>query len=96
MPPCVQVIFESGMLRSGLQPYIRPLMQDDKPAGPVTLSAAKPPQNRARRVLDKTYKISGADDRADAAYHIKINHLNIISLLILCGGGGEIRTHERR
>ena len=46
--------------------------------------------------LSVHHKISGADDRADAACHIKINHLNIIKLLLLCGGGGEIRTHEGR
>lgn|GEM_PF-4801663 len=42
------------------------------------------------------HKISGADNRADIVYYIKIKQLNIIILLLLCGGGGEIRTHEGR
>ena len=58
----------------------------------MTLSAEKPPQNRARLVLDKTYKIGGADDRTDITYYIKINTLNIRHLLLNCGGERGIRT----
>jgi hypothetical protein len=42
MPPCVQVIFDIWHVEVGLLSYIRPLMQDNKPAGPDGIRRKSP------------------------------------------------------
>ncbi len=42
MPPCVQDDFDVWHVEVGLLSYIRPLMQDDKPAGPDGIRRKSP------------------------------------------------------